>query len=153
MGDATLGGQNERGPDANSGTPIAPWNGAAAAARLSQPPQCILVGVGIQALSRAADRTAAQGEGERGPRMPIRTVVRLALVFAGGYFIGGRLVEALRAWRLWQRTAGDPAAAELYRTTVWLDLGSAALVAAIVGLLYPLLRPPSDVTGSRLGPR
>ncbi len=81
--------------------------------------------------------------------MPIRALVRLALVFAGGYFIGGRLVDAGRAWRLWRRAAADPIMAELYRTTVWLDLASAALVAAIVALLYRLLRPPADAAGSR----
>jgi hypothetical protein len=74
--------------------------------------------------------------------MSIRALARWALVFGGGFFIGGRLIDAWRAWRLWQRTiATDPSAADLYRTTVWLDLASAAVVAAIVGLAYWLLRP------------
>lgn len=76
--------------------------------------------------------------------MPIRAVVRLALVFAGGFFIGGRVIDAGRAWRLWRDTvATDPSAADLYRTTIWLDLASAGIVAAIVGLAYWLLRPRS----------
>ena len=56
-----------------------------------------------------------------------RPLVRLALVFAGGFFIGGRVIDAVRAWRLYQQNAAaDPSAADLYQTTVWLDLGSAA---------------------------
>jgi hypothetical protein len=78
--------------------------------------------------------------------MQTRVLVRLAVVFAGGVFVGGRLVDAGRAWRLWRQTvATDPSAAELYRTTVWLDLGSAALAAAIVVLVYWLLRPRPGV--------
>ena len=82
--------------------------------------------------------------------MPIRALVRLAFVFAGGFFVGGRLIDAGRAWRLWQQTvATDPSAADLYRTTVWLDLSSAAVVAAIVGLVYWLLRPRSGAAHPR----
>ena len=78
---------------------------------------------------------------ERMAPMPIRALVRLALVFAGGFFVGGRLIDAWRAWHLWQQTATtDPSAADLYRTTVWLDLLSAGVAAAIVGLVYWLLR-------------
>jgi ABC-type Fe3+ transport system permease subunit len=73
--------------------------------------------------------------------MPLRAWVRFAVVFAGGFFIGGRLVDGVRAWRLWQQTAAtDPSAADLYRTTVWLDFASAGIAAAIVGLVYWLLR-------------
>lgn len=73
--------------------------------------------------------------------MPIRALVRLAFVFCGGFFIGGRLVDAVRVWRLWQETAViDPSAADLYRTTFWIDVGSAGIAAAIVGLVHWLLR-------------
>jgi len=82
--------------------------------------------------------------------VPIRPLVRLALVFAGGFFVGGRLVDAVRAWRLWRATAAsDPSAADLYRTTLWLDLGSAAVAAAIVGLVYWLLREPVRPRGGK----
>ena len=75
--------------------------------------------------------------------MQIRALVRLAILFAGTFFIGGRLIDAWRSWRLWQQTvATDPSAADLYRTTVWLDLVTAGIVAAIVALVYWLLRPP-----------
>jgi hypothetical protein len=80
----------------------------------------------------------------------IGALLRLALVFAGGFFVGGRLVDAVRAWRLWRQAAGtDPSAADLYRTTLWLDLGSAALAVAIVGLVHWLLRPPAGAPASR----
>jgi hypothetical protein len=80
--------------------------------------------------------------------MQIRALIRLALVFAGGVFMGGRVVDAVRAWRLWRAVAAtDPSAADLYRSTVWLDLGSAAVAAALVGLLYRLLRPGRDTSG------
>jgi ABC-type Fe3+ transport system permease subunit len=82
--------------------------------------------------------------------MSIRAVVRLALVFFGGFFVGGRVVDAVRAWRLWQETAAsDPSAADLYRTTFWIDVGSAGVTAALVGLIYYLLRPrrPAAVNG------
>jgi hypothetical protein len=76
--------------------------------------------------------------------MSIRALVRLALVFGGGFFVGGRLIDAWRAWRLWQQTlVTDPSAADLYRTTVWLDLASAAVVGLILGLVYWLLRARS----------
>src|SRR6185437_7576747 len=44
-----------------------------------------------------------------------RRVARLAILFAGAFFIGGRLVDAWRSWHLWQQTvATDPSAADLF---------------------------------------
>jgi hypothetical protein len=41
-------------------------------------------------------------------------------------------VDATRAWRLWEETvATDPSAADLYLTTVWLDLATAAVTAVL----------------------
>ena len=73
--------------------------------------------------------------------MRIRNLTRSALVLLGGLLAGSRMVDAVRAWREWQRWAvSDPSAADLYRTNFWIDVGLAAVAIAGAGLVSWLLR-------------
>ncbi len=73
--------------------------------------------------------------------MQIRTLARYGLALFGGLLAGGRLVDAARAWREWHRwNASDPSAADLYRTTFWVDIVIVVLILGIAGLLYRVFR-------------
>lgn len=74
--------------------------------------------------------------------------VRYGIVVIAGFLAGGRMVEALEAWRHWRETAvSDPSAADLYRTTALVDLGIAGACVGLAALVWWLLRPPQ---GARL---
>jgi hypothetical protein len=71
----------------------------------------------------------------------VKTVVRFVLLLLGGFFAGSRLVEAADNWRDWHRWAvADPSAADLYRTSFWIDVAIVILTLSLTGLIYWLLR-------------
>jgi hypothetical protein len=75
----------------------------------------------------------------------VRAWARTGVVLAGGFVAGSRVVGALEAWQGWRALAvSDPSAADLYRTTAWIDLGIAVVSVALAGLVRWLLRPPAD---------
>ena len=77
--------------------------------------------------------------------MRIRKLTRSALVLVGGLLAGSRMVDAVCAWREWQRWAvSDPSAADLYRTNFWIDVALATVAIAGAGLVSWLLRSPDD---------
>jgi len=66
------------------------------------------------------------------------------VAFAAGAVASDRLIAAGRAWRLWHRwIREDPSGADLYRTNVWIFSCEAALMVAIAGVVFWLLRPRS----------
>jgi len=76
------------------------------------------------------------------PRAGGTTWARYGVVLAGGFVSGNRAIDAIQAWRHWREVAlSDPSAADLYRTTFWLDLGIAAGSLAVACLVWWLLRP------------
>jgi hypothetical protein len=65
------------------------------------------------------------------------------VVLAGGFIAGNRAIDAVEAWRRWRELAvSDPSAADLYRTTAWLDVGITAVGVGLAGLVWWVLRPP-----------
>ncbi|HUR95676.1 MAG TPA: hypothetical protein VMY76_13920 [Gemmatimonadales bacterium] len=69
-------------------------------------------------------------------------IIRYAVVLLTGIIAGSRAVEAVQAWRDWNRfTSSDPSTAQAYRNFFLLDAGAAAVSLCIAALVWWLLRP------------
>jgi hypothetical protein len=81
-----------------------------------------------------------------GPRLQ---AIRYLVVLVGGIVAGGRVVEAIAAWREWRRwMTSDPSGADAYRTFLVVNVAAAILAVCLAALVWHLLRPKDGSGGS-----